>query len=273
MKHYPTVLSIAGSDPSGGAGIQADIKTCTAMGCYAMTAITALTAQNTLGVRSILNASDFLNNQLLAMLDDITPDAVKIGMLPDGQAVMTVASVIEKYALKNIVLDPVMAATSGDKLATSGMIDAMCRELLPKVTLLTPNIPEAEGLSGLKIASINDAGRAARRIAVEYGITAVLVKGGHLPPQGDLLFDSKSGKTWVFEGEHIDTPNTHGTGCTLSSAIACGLACGLTVDESVERAKSFITSAIKEGADYAIGHGHGAVNHLYNIIKNPIQWK
>lgn len=243
------------------------------MGCYAMAAITALTAQNTLGVRSILNASDFLNNQLLAALDDITPDAVKIGMLPDEQAVMTVASVIEKYALKNIVLDPVMTATSGDKLAASGMIDAMCRELLPKVTLLTPNIPEAEGLSGLKIACINDAGRAARRIAAEYGITAVLVKGGHLPPQGDLLFDSQSGKTWVFEGEHIDTPNTHGTGCTLSSAIACGLACGLTIDESVERAKSFITAAIKEGADYAIGHGHGAVNHLYNIIKNPIQWK
>lgn len=273
MKHYPTVLSIAGSDPSGGAGIQADIKTCVAMGCYAMAAITAMTAQNTMGVRSILNTSDFLNDQLLAVLDDITPDAVKIGMLPDEQAVITAASIIEKYTLKNIVLDPVIAATSGDKLAAGGIIYAMRRELFPKVSLLTPNIPEAEAISGLNITSVDDAERAARRIAVEYGVTAVLVKGGHLPPQGDILYDSLSRRTWIFEGEYVYTPNTHGTGCALSSAIACGLARGLTVVESVRQAKLFIVTAIKEGADYAIGHGHGPVNHLYNIIKNPIQWK
>lgn len=274
MKHYPTVLSIAGSDPSGGAGIQSDIKTCTALGCYAMAAVTALTAQNSMGVSRVFNASDFLESQLAAVLDDIQPDAVKIGMLPDVKSVRVVAEMIKRYGLRNVVLDPVMASTSGHELSAATAVGVMCRELLPLVTLVTPNIPEAEILAGMdEIDTVDDALIAACRIAERHGAAAVLVKGGHACRQGDLLYDSETGCVSVFDGERFDTPNTHGTGCTMSSAIASALAMGCSLEEAVSRAKQFIVAAIGEGADYNIGHGHGSVNHLFNIINHPIEWK
>lgn len=265
MKSYSTVLSIAGSDPSGGAGIQADIKTCCALGCYAMTAIAALTAQNTSGVRGVLDTSGFLTSQLDAVLDDIIPDAVKIGMLPDVAAVEATATAIAKYSLKNIVLDPVMVATSGDALSCEGSVAAMARMLMPLATVVTPNIPEAEVLSGMRIGTMESALAAARKIAGEYHPGYVLVKGGHNPGQGDILLDCSTGEFVVYDGEYVDTANTHGTGCTLSSAIACGLAGGMDVPDAVGRAKRFIIAAIKSGADYRIGHGHGPVNHLIKL--------
>ncbi|MBD5267358.1 MAG: bifunctional hydroxymethylpyrimidine kinase/phosphomethylpyrimidine kinase [Bacteroides sp.] len=274
MKHYPTVLSIAGSDPSGGAGIQADIKTCAAMGCYAMAAVTALTAQNSMGVRSVFNTSDFLESQLAAVLDDIRPDAVKIGMLPDVESVMTVAEMIKRYDLKNVVLDPVMAATSGLSLSSAGAVGVMCRELLPLVTLVTPNIPEARILAEMDlITNLDETAIAARWIAERHGTAAVLVKGGHLPGQGDLLYESSTGRVDVFDGEYFNSRNTHGTGCTMSSAIACGLASGCSLEEAVKHAKQFISEAIMAGADYDVGSGHGSVNHLFNIINHQIEWK
>lgn len=272
MKHYPTVLSIAGSDSSGGAGIQADIKTCTALGCYAMTAITALTAQNTIGVKGILHVSGFLKMQLEATLEDIRPDAVKIGMLPDAESVKETADAICKYRLENIIFDPVMAATSGTALSSSDAVVSMCDTLLPLTAVFTPNIPESEIFSGLKISDIDDMERAARIISQKYFVKAVLVKGGHLHGAGDLLYDKMSDSVMIFDGEFVDTHNTHGTGCTLSSAIACGLACGLSIVESIQNAKYFITAAIKYGTPYKTGHGHGPLNHMYNII-NPIIWR
>ena len=257
-----TALTIAGSDCSGGAGIQADIKTMTANGVYAMSAITALTAQNTTGVRSILESTPaFLRDQLDAIFEDIFPDAVKIGMVSSSELIRVIAEALRAYRPKNIVLDPVMVATSGAKLISDEAISALETQLLPLADLLTPNIPEAEVLSGLSIHAAQDMERAARKIAREYG-TAVLWKGGHaINDANDLLV--LEGEDYWIPGQRIDNPNTHGTGCTLSSAIAANLAKGYPMVEAIRRAKAYISGALAAMLD--LGKGSGPLNHAFAI--------
>ena len=257
-----TALTIAGSDSSGGAGIQADLKTMTANGVYAMSAITALTAQNTTGVTDILESTPrFLSEQLDAVFTDIFPDAVKIGMVSSAELIAVIAAKLKEYKAENIVVDPVMVATSGAKLLRSDAVEALCRELLPLAAVLTPNIPEAEILSGMAITDAAGMEAAARLISEKYGC-AVLCKGGHkVNDADDLLWREGAGK-W-FHGKRIDNPNTHGTGCTLSSAIASNLAKGYDLDASVERAKSYISGALAAMLD--LGHGSGPMNHMFAL--------
>ena len=256
------VLTIAGSDCSGGAGIQADLKTMTMNGVYAMSVITALTAQNTLGVTGILDVGvDFLKKQLDAVFTDIYPEAVKIGMLSSKELILTISNSLKEYKAKNIVVDPVMVSTSGSKLIADEAIETMCEELFPLATVITPNIPEAEILSGMKIKSSEDMIEAAKKINAKYGC-AVLCKGGHsLNDANDLLFDGKDIK-W-FRGRRIDNPNTHGTGCTLSSAIASNLAKGMKLDEAIEKAKEYISNALLEMLD--LGKGRGPMDHGFLV--------
>ena len=257
-----TALTIAGSDSSGGAGIQADLKTMTANGVYAMSAITALTAQNTTGVTDILESTPrFLSEQLDAIFTDIFPDAVKIGMVSSAELIAVIAAKLKEYKAENIVVDPVMVATSGAKLLRSDAVEALCRELLPLAAVLTPNIPEAEILSGMAITDAAGMEAAARLISEKYGC-AVLCKGGHkVNDADDLLWRGGAGK-W-FHGKRIDNPNTHGTGCTLSSAIASNLAKGYDLDASVERAKAYISGALAAMLD--LGHGSGPMNHMFAL--------
>ena len=257
-----TALTIAGSDSSGGAGIQADLKTMTANGVYAMSAITALTAQNTTGVTDILESTPrFLSEQLDAIFTDIFPDAVKIGMVSSAELIAVIAAKLKEYKAENIVVDPVMVATSGAKLLRSDAVEALCRELLPLAAVLTPNIPEAEILSGMAITDAAGMEAAARLISEKYGC-AVLCKGGHkVNDADDLLWREGAGK-W-FHGKRIDNPNTHGTGCTLSSAIASNLAKGYDLDASVERAKAYISGALAAMLD--LGHGSGPMNHMFEL--------
>ena len=257
-----TALTIAGSDSSGGAGIQADLKTMTANGVYAMSAITALTAQNTTGVTDILESTPrFLSEQLDAIFTDILPDAVKIGMVSSAELIAVIAAKLKEYKAENIVVDPVMVATSGAKLLRSDAVEALCRELLPLAAVLTPNIPEAEILSGMAITDAAGMEAAARLISEKYGC-AVLCKGGHkVNDADDLLWREGAGK-W-FHGKRIDNPNTHGTGCTLSSAIASNLAKGYDLDASVERAKAYISGALAAMLD--LGHGSGPMNHMFAL--------
>ena len=257
-----TALTIAGSDSSGGAGIQADLKTMTANGVYAMSAITALTAQNTTGVTDILESTPrFLSEQLDDIFTDIFPDAVKIGMVSSAELIAVIAAKLKEYKAENIVVDPVMVATSGAKLLRSDAVEALCRELLPLAAVLTPNIPEAEILSGMAITDAAGMEAAARLISEKYGC-AVLCKGGHkVNDADDLLWREGAGK-W-FHGKRIDNPNTHGTGCTLSSAIASNLAKGYDLDASVERAKAYISGALAAMLD--LGHGSGPMNHMFAL--------
>ena len=257
-----TALTIAGSDSSGGAGIQADLKTMTANGVYAMSAITALTAQHTTGVTDILESTPrFLSEQLDAIFTDIFPDAVKIGMVSSAELIAVIAAKLKEYKAENIVVDPVMVATSGAKLLRSDAVEALCRELLPLAAVLTPNIPEAEILSGMAITDAAGMEAAARLISEKYGC-AVLCKGGHkVNDADDLLWREGAGK-W-FHGKRIDNPNTHGTGCTLSSAIASNLAKGYDLDASVERAKAYISGALAAMLD--LGHGSGPMNHMFAL--------
>ena len=257
-----TALTIAGSDSSGGAGIQADIKTMTANGVFAMSAITALTAQNTTGVTAILDSTpEFLAAQLDAVFTDIFPDAVKIGMVSSAELIGVIAEKLRQYGAKHIVVDPVMVATSGAKLLQDDAVGALTEKLLPLATVLTPNIPEAEILSGQTIRTAGDMESAARTISERYGC-AVLCKGGHqVNDADDLLWRCGAGK-W-FYGKRIDNPNTHGTGCTLSSAIASNLAKGYDLDESVERAKEYISGALAAMLD--LGHGSGPMNHMFAL--------
>ena len=257
-----TALSIAGSDCSGGAGIQADLKTMTMNGVFAMSAVTALTAQNTLGVRSIMEVTpDFLADQIDAVFEDIRPDAVKIGMVASVPLIETIAQRLQQYEARNIVVDPVMVATSGAKLIADDAVETMQRLLLPMATVLTPNIPEAEILSGRKIGSAEDMVDAARTISERYGC-AVLCKGGHsINDANDLLWADGSAE-W-FRGRRIDNPNTHGTGCTLSSAIAANLAKGFSLQVSVGRAKDYISGALSAMLD--LGQGSGPMNHAFDL--------
>ena len=257
-----TVLTIAGSDSSGGAGIQADIKTMTVNGVYAMSAITALTAQNTTGVKAIQESSpDFLKQQLDSIFEDIYPDAVKIGMVSSDKLICVIADRLRYYGAKNIVVDPVMVATSGSVLMKSNAVETVIEELLPLSTLVTPNIPEAEVFYGQTIKTKEDMVVAARQIGDRYHC-AVLLKGGHsINDANDLLY--ANGETVWFEGKRIDNPNTHGTGCTLSSAIAANLAKGFTLVESVQRAKEYISGALSAMLD--LGKGCGPMNHAFNL--------
>ena len=257
-----TALTIAGSDSSGGAGIQADIKTMTANGVYAMSAITALTAQNTTGVYGILEVTpEFLANQLDCIFTDIRPDAVKTGMVSSSALIEVIAQKLTQYKAKNLVIDPVMVATIGAKLISDEAIETLKGKLLGLATLITPNIPEAQVLSGMDIRTAEDMERAAKAIYEAYGC-AVLCKGGHqLNDANDLLY-SKEGARW-YQGRRIANPNTHGTGCTLSSAIASNLAKGYSLDEAVERAKAYISGALAAMLD--LGKGSGPMNHMFDL--------
>ncbi|WP_369284126.1 bifunctional hydroxymethylpyrimidine kinase/phosphomethylpyrimidine kinase [Oscillibacter sp. GMB15532] len=257
-----TALSIAGSDSSGGAGIQADIKTMTVNGVYAMSAVTALTAQNTTGVQGIFEVPpEFLAQQLDCVFTDIPPDAVKIGMVSSAGLIQVIAEKLRQYNAANIVVDPVMVSTSGARLISGDAVDALKRLLLPLATLLTPNIPETEVLSGMTVKTAADMERAAKAISDAYGC-AVLCKGGHqLNDANDLLY--RNGEARWFNGRRIDNPNTHGTGCTLSSAIASNLAKGYGLDEAVERAKAYLSEAL--GAMLNLGAGSGPMNHAFGL--------
>lgn len=266
-KQYKTVLTIAGSDSGGGAGIQADIKTISACGCYASSAITAVTVQNTLGVVGVHPIPlDILRGQIEAVLSDIGADAVKIGMLHSSEVVEVVADVLRKYGVRNIVLDPVMVSTSGHRLIEESAIDTIRRELLPLARVITPNIPEAEILAGTKIDSNDQLPEVARALSVATGCS-VLMKAGHLVEEElvDYLYNAEEGHIVPLRSQRIYTPNTHGTGCTLSSAFASQLALGLSLDEAAVAAKGYIEGAIRSGADYVIGHGHGPVDHFWKM--------
>lgn len=257
-----TALTIAGSDSSGGAGIQADIKTMMANGVYAMSAITALTAQNTTGVAAIQNATpEFLAQEIDCIFTDIEPDAVKVGMISEKELIKVISDKLKQYKAKNIVIDPVMVATSGARLINEDAVDTLKKELFHLATILTPNIPEAEELAQIKINNSKDMIKAAEKIAKTYNC-AVLCKGGHNQNDAsDLLYKDNEFK-W-FHGKRIDNPNTHGTGCTLSSAIASNLAKGYDLEESVFRAKEYISGALAAMLD--LGKGSGPMNHGFAI--------
>ena len=262
MMKMHTALTIAGSDSSGGAGIQADLKTMTAHGVYGMSAVTALTAQNTMGVTDILAVSPaFLAAQLDAVFADIPPDAVKIGMVADVALIHVIAEKLDEYDAKNVVVDPVMVATSGARLISEDAVEALVSELLPRAALITPNIPEAEVLADMAITDRTAMTAAAARIH-ERTHAAVLMKGGHsVDDANDLLVDD-TGARW-FEGRRIATSNTHGTGCTLSSAIASNLARGIDTDTAVARAKAYLSGTLAAGLD--LGHGSGPLAHTFDL--------
>ncbi len=257
-----TALTIAGSDSSGGAGIQADIKTMLANGVYAMSAVTALTAQNTTGVADIMEVTpEFLGEQLDSVFTDIWPEAVKIGMVSSGALISVIAEKLAAYGAKNVVVDPVMVATSGARLIDDGAVEQLTGQLLPLASLLTPNIPETEVLAQMPVRTAEDMVRAAQTIRKRYHCS-VLVKGGHQRNEANDLLCSEAGCLW-FEGRRISNPNTHGTGCTLSSAIASNLAKGFSLEESVRRAKDYISGAL--GAMLDLGKGSGPMNHGFAI--------
>lgn len=256
------VLTIAGSDSSGGAGIQADIKTITAHKLYAMSAITALTAQNTTGVHDTFELPpEFVGAQLDSIFTDIFPDSIKIGMVSSAEIVEIIAEKLTYYHAKKIVVDPVMISTSGSALIKNNTVDTLCLKLFPIATVITPNIPEAEVLSGIKIKSKDDMIKAAVKISSSFKC-AVLVKGGHLANDATDLLYHNSKAEW-FSARRINNPNTHGTGCTLSSAIACGLANGFNLEESIKSAKSYLTGALN--AQLNLGKGAGPLQHTYNL--------
>jgi len=273
---YKKVLTIAGSDSGGGAGIQADLKTFSALGCFGTSSITAITAQNTLGVTAIHPIpTDIVKAQLEAVLSDIGADAVKIGMLHSVEIIEVVAQVIQKYHLKNIVLDPVMIATSGDKLIQNEAVSAICEKLIPLATIVTPNLPEAQVLANYSINNQNITKESVIKMAKtihQLGTKYVLIKGGHWENYSknssqstDILFDGQTSK--MLQSSRISTKNTHGTGCTLSSAIASFLAHGESPKSAVQKAKKYITSAIFHAKDKPLGKGHGAVHHFFEFWK------
>lgn len=260
------VLTIAGSDCSGGAGIQADIKTITVHKMYAMSVITALTAQNTLGVTDVLNSTpEFVGKQMDAVFTDIYPDAIKIGMVSSAEIIDVIAHKLKEYKAGNIVLDPVMVSTSGHKLISDNACNVLLEKLLPLADIITPNIPEAEVLSGFTIENQEDMIKAAKKISGIYNGN-ILIKGGHILESASDLLYSNGDVIW-FNTKRIENQNTHGTGCTLSSAIACNLAHGMRVYESVKCAKAYLTGAI--GAMLNLGKGSGPLNHIY-CIKNEL---
>lgn len=275
-KTYPVVLSIAGSDSSGGAGIQADLKTFSALGVYGATAITAITAQNTQGVHSQLAIDpQMVYDQIVAVMDDLRPSCVKIGMLSNSEVVMAVAEALSRYPT-HIILDPVIVSTTGHRLLSIEAQEIIKSQLLPLSMLVTPNIPEMEALANHSVDTYEHKVEASK-ILFDYGAKAILLKGGHEEGEHkcDILFtNSESGiESTIFTSESITTRNTHGTGCTLSSAITAFMARGYDIVEAITEAKSFITEAIRSGADIEIGHGIGPVNHGFNPLKMIINEK
>ena len=267
MKKYNRVLTIAGSDSGGGAGIQADIKAISAMGCYAASAITAITVQNTIGVEAVHAVPlDILAGQIDAVLSDIGTDAVKIGMLHSAEVVNLVADKIEKYAIKNVVLDPVMVSTSGHRLIEESAVEVIKSRLIPMARVITPNIPEAEILAGCTISSEEDFPKIAKLLVHNNQGVSVLLKAGHLTGDDlvDYFFNAEDSTTTQLPSNRVYTRNTHGTGCTLSSAFAAALARGEDLTEAATSAKKYIEGAIISGAEYEIGHGHGPVDHFWN---------
>ncbi len=266
--NYKRVLSIAGSDPSGGAGLQADLKTFSALGCYGMTAVTAVVDENTVGVTGVHPIPvEFVTGQIRSCLDDIGADAVKIGMLHDSELIRGVCDTLDRYDIPSgIVVDPVMVATSGDQLLEPEAIATLRESLLPRARIITPNIPEAEILSGASIRDDDVMEEVAYTLHRLYGVS-VLLKGGHLQGKGmtDVLYDAETGKVMRITSPRYETVNTHGTGCTLSSAIASFLAHGHTLADAVTYAISYISEAIRHGACYRIGHGHGPVHHFHAL--------
>ena len=257
-----TALTIAGSDPSGGAGIQADIKTMTAHGVFATCAITAVTAQNTTGVTGVYNmTAQCLEQQLEAVFTDIFPDSVKIGMVSSAELIHVIAEVLKKYKPKNVVLDTVMVSTSGHRLLAEDAEEALVKELIPLADVITPNLYEAEVLLGKKLEDERELPTAARDLSEKFG-TAVLLKGGHMKGNDYLYTADGKRKRWFF-GHYIDNPNTHGTGCTLSSALAANLALGNDLADSVAKAKEYTANAIMSGLD--LGKGRGPIDHMWNI--------
>ncbi len=268
MKRYPVILSIAGSDSSGGAGIQADIKAISALGAYAATAITAITVQNTLGVRAIHAVPpEIVKGQIEAVMEDISPDAIKIGMINDIAIARVIAETIRKYRPRHVVFDPVMVSTSGSKLIEERAIEILTRELMPLTDLITPNLDEAEVLTGCRIDTPEKMKEAGREL-LQFGSKAVLVKGGHLKGEKmyDVLQEAGTEQPVVFVEEYIESNNVHGTGCTLSSAIATFLALGYKMPEAVKQAKMYITSAIEHGKNVVTGHGNGPLNHGWKPV-------
>lgn len=292
MKYY-TALTIAGSDSCGGAGIQADIKTMSALGVYASSAITAITVQNTKGVYGIQNVEpEIVKGQIEAVMDDIHPDAIKIGMVNDCDTIRAITETLKKYEdqFLHLVIDPVMVSTSGCRLMQEDALEIFIEELLPLASLLTPNIPEAEILAGRKIQNVDDIRKAASSI-IQLGCNNVLIKGGHFEgtEKTDYLFENKQNEednrqehaddireTAIYQGATVNTCNTHGTGCTLSSAITSYLARGYNMEEAISSAKAYLSDAIEAGKDVKIGEGHGPVNHfhtpqkLYILTDEPI---
>lgn len=266
-KQYTTVLSIAGSDSSGGAGVQADLKTFSALGCYGMTVITALTAQNTTGVKDVHAVpASFVKSQMDAVLSDIGADAVKIGMLFSAEAIMTVADALKACGARNIVLDPVMISQSGHPLLQNDAVNALRTHLLPVATVLTPNLPEAGWLLDRDVDVGPDMEKAARELT-RFGSRNVLLKGGHgsQDKSCDILYCAEDDRVVMLEAERIATRNNHGTGCTLSSALAAYLARGRSVEKAARAAKTYITTAIQAGTEYHVGKGHGPVHHFHGF--------
>ena len=270
MKSYKRVLTIAGSDSGGGAGIQADLKTISSLGCYGTSVITAITAQNTMGVTAIHPVpSEIVKKQIESVLSDIGTDSIKIGMLHSLEIIKTVAGALIKFRMKKNVLDPVMVATSGDKLIEDNTVNALIEYLFPLATIITPNIPEAEILTGIKIRNKDDMIASALKL-LNFGCESVLLKGGHLT--GGVLYDiyihkDKKDYIRIFKNQKINTNNVHGTGCTLSSAIASFMAHGEETEIAVENAIAYLQGAIEQGKNYRTGKGNGPVNHFFNPQK------
>lgn len=267
MKSYRRCLSIAGSDPSGGAGLQADLKTFSALGCYGMTAVVAVVDENTVGVTGVHPVPvDFVTGQIRSCLDDIGADAIKIGMLHSAELILAVRDTLREYPVGDIVLDPVMVATSGDPLLREDAIATLRDELIPHARIITPNIPEAEILLGRSLSANYELPEAARQLS-QGGKVSVFLKAGHLDGDSltDILYDAETDTIHRMESPRIDTVNTHGTGCTLSSAIASYLALRHPLPEACRLAKDYISAAIRDGAGYLIGHGHGPVNHFHSL--------
>ncbi len=269
MKRYRKALTIAGSDSGGGAGIQADLKTFSACGCYGMSVITAVTAQNTQGVYDIFPIPiTTIEKQIDAVLSDIGADAVKTGMLHSPEVIELIAAKVKQYNIRNLVIDPVMVATSGDKLLRADAIKTLKNKLIPLAEVITPNIPEASILSGYEITSQSDLYECVRTLSPNRKVS-VMLKAGHLNEDSliDVFYNARKKETISLESQRIETLNTHGTGCTLSSAVAAFLALGFDLNTAVTKGKNYINNAIKSGRDYRTGHGHGPVHHFYHWWK------